>query len=82
MNTPDSTLADARLLADLLVDDAKVRQAAVRLGGRLASLHQFSRCPTALLYLPEHRRLAWRAAMAVAELLEAAAAQAPQEGER
>lgn len=67
-------MTDPRHLAEQLTDDQAVAAAARRLGGRLASLHAFGNTPSALVYPREHRRLAWRAATALADLLEVAAA--------
>lgn len=73
-------MIDPRHLADHLLDDQAVAAAAGRLGGRLASLHAFGATPAARTYRLEHRRLAWRVAMALAELLEVAEAARARDG--
>lgn len=72
-------MIDPRDLAEQLVDDQAVAEAARRLGGRLASLHAFTASPTARLYPLEARRRAWRVATALHELLEAAEAATARE---
>lgn len=67
-------MTDPRHLADLLLDDHAVDRQARRVAGTLAALHAFTATSAATVYTAEVRRLAWRAAVAVAELLEVAAA--------
>lgn len=67
-------MTDPRHLANQLVDDRAVDRAARRVAATLAAMHAFADTRAAAVYPREVRRLAWRAATAVAELLEVAEA--------
>lgn len=67
-------MIDPRHLADQLADDQAVDRQARRVAGTLAALHAFADTRAATVYPREVRRLAWRAATALAELLEVAEA--------